>query len=257
MIAMLIVFVMFSGTACTSEIADDLLSAVIEEMEASQTTTVPEDAQQSDAGPEDAHQSDAGSEDVQQSDAGSEDVQQSDGGPEDTQQSDAGSEDVQQSNADEEIPQQSESVPEAPQQSDNIPDLEALHDPAIFTRTALEHIFVGSVNSRGAASGYHSEAYPEALGEVIGGTRSKPDADGVYEAKVRVDGIDKAGNRGYSTFFPVDMTVEQVVQAIREAYETRNPVTGNTWRGEGGDLSILMYLDDKDRIISAFPEYGG
>ena len=237
MIAMLIVFVMFSGTACTSEIADDLLSAVIEEMEASQTTTVPEDAQQSDAGPEDAQQSDAG--------------------PEDAQQSDAGPEDAQQSNADAEDPQQSESVPEAPQQSDNIPDLEALHDPAIFTRTALEHIFVGSVNSRGAASGYHSEAYPEALGEVIGGTRSKPDADGVYEAKVRVDGIDKAGNRGYSTFFPVDMTVEQVVQAIREAYETRNPVTGNTWRGEGGDLSILMYLDDKDRIISAFPEYGG
>jgi hypothetical protein len=138
-----------------------------------------------------------------------------------------------------------------------IADLESLHDPEIFTWNALEHIFSGSVNARGVASGYHSEAWPPARGEVVEGTRTEPDDNGVYEGQVRVDGKDKAGNRGYSSFYPLDMPVPDVVAAIREAHASRVFVNGNTWRGEGGGLTILMYLDDNDRIISAFPEYGG
>ena len=144
-----------------------------------------------------------------------------------------------------------------PPDSGAVPDLALLNDPDIFAKTALEHIFVGSVNARGAASGYHSEAYPFARGEVIEGSRTELDENGVYEGQVRVDGKDKSGNRGYSSFFPTNMTVLEVVTAIREAYETRVLANGNTWRGEGGELSILMVLDENDHIISAFPEYGG
>ena len=138
---MLFVFVMLSGTACTSEIAELLMDTAIEQMEAGQSADAPEDMQQTDANPEDPPQDDMIPEDPAPPDANPED------------------------------PQQTGASPENPQWPVNVPDLETLHDPAIFTRTALEHIFVGSVNSRGAASGYHSEAYPEALGEVIGGTR--------------------------------------------------------------------------------------
>ena len=225
---LLCVFLMFSGTACSQEFADALLDAAIDEMEATQP--VPDTTASLQTAP-------SATPSVEETAGTRPDGEAESGLP---------------AAATDQTPAMASEPP-----ADEVPDLDALHDPSLFTRTALEHIFIGSVNSRGAASGYHSEAYPEALGEVISGTRSTPDADGVYEAKVRVDGIDKAGNRGYSTFFPADMTVAQVVHAIREAYETREPVTGNTWRGEGGDLSILMYLDDNDRIISAFPEYGG
>lgn len=152
-------------------------------------------------------------------------------------------------------PETPDPAPEA--QSNGVLSLQDFHDPQVFTRNALEHIFVGSVNARGVASGYHSEVYPDARGEVVAGTRSEPDADGVYEAQVQVDGMAKSGNRGYSTFFPSDMTVGEVVEAIRQAYENRVYLNGNTWQGEGGGLIIMMYLDDQNLIISAFPEYGG
>lgn len=127
----------------------------------------------------------------------------------------------------------------------------------IYTRTALEHIFLGTVNARGVASGYHYEGFPGSLGEVVPGTRTEPDANGIYEARVEVDGIAKSGNRGRSTFFPRDWSPQEVVDAIEAAYDSRMHVNGNIWAGAGGGIGIQLYLDDGERIISAFPERGG
>lgn len=135
--------------------------------------------------------------------------------------------------------------------------LSDLQNTENFAEGALEHIFEGTVNARGVASGYHYEGVLSARGSVVSGTETKTDAQGVYEARITVDGVKKSGNNGYSTFFPSAWTPQEVVDAILEAYENRGFVTGNTWRGESRNVSILMYLDEENRIISAFPEYGG
>ena len=125
-----------------------------------------------------------------------------------------------------------------------------------FRPGALEHIFLGEINRHDQAVGFHYEGVEESNGETIDGTASQPNEYGVYTAKVRVDGIDKQSNGGKSSFFPKEWDTQEVVDAVNEAYDNRVHISGNTFAGliENG-MTIRMYLDDEDRIISAFPEY--
>lgn len=125
----------------------------------------------------------------------------------------------------------------------------------IFANGALEHIFFGSINRQGNASGYHHEGMPDSPGHVVEGTRSEPDENEVYEAKVMVGDVKKVSNKGYSTFFPIDWSAQAVVDAINEAYTGREWVTGNVWSGMFEGMEIQFYLDDEEHIISAFPIY--
>ncbi|MGG5460157.1 EndoU domain-containing protein [Clostridium sp. B9] len=128
-----------------------------------------------------------------------------------------------------------------------------------FQNGALEHILEGEINSRGKAVGFHYEDFPGGKGKVIEGTKSKPNKEGVYTAKVEVDGVKKTSNNGKSSFFPDDWTPQQVVDAINEAYKDKEFVKGskNTYVGETKDgMEISMYINDKTgKIISAFPVY--
>lgn len=123
-----------------------------------------------------------------------------------------------------------------------------------FRPGALEHILEGEINRKGDAVGFHYEGLPSAKGTVIDGTRTDPDKYGVYEAEIEVEGVKKSGNRGISSFFPLHWNTQEVVDAINEAYDNREYVTGNTYEGitEEGVI-IHMYLDNQDKIISAFP----
>lgn len=135
-----------------------------------------------------------------------------------------------------------------------VSDLKYLEGTEIFTKSAIEHIFNGSVNKKGNASGYHYDGILDSAGSIVSGTKTSPDANGVYTGKVQVSGVDKTGNRGYSSFYPEYMTPQDVVDAIRHAYENREHETGNTYIGESGlGFDIEMYLDDNNKIISAFP----
>ena len=120
----------------------------------------------------------------------------------------------------------------------------------------LEHIFKGNINKRGNATGYHYEGYEDALGKVVSGTRSKVDDLGVYRAKVEVDGITKVG---YSTFFPENMTPQEIVDLINEAYDNCEIILGtDKYAGLASNgLEIHMYLDDAGKITTAFPIYKG
>ncbi|MBF6978784.1 EndoU domain-containing protein [Aerococcaceae bacterium zg-BR22] len=132
-----------------------------------------------------------------------------------------------------------------------ISDINDLVNTDYFNRHALEHIFYGTINRKGQATGYHHEGIaPDA--EIIQSTRSKNDRHGVYRAKVRVEGINK---KAMSSFFPEQWTAQQVVDAINEAYESREHVSGNIYEGTFDGITIQMYLTDNDKIISAFPIY--
>lgn len=131
-------------------------------------------------------------------------------------------------------------------------DIKKLKNTGIFTASALEHIFNGSVNSSGNASGYHYDMITDSDGRIIG-SKGKPDANGVYTAKVEVKGKTKSGNNGYSTFYPDKLSPQEVVDLINEAYKNREHVSSNIYSGEAGGIIINMYLDDNKKIISAFP----
>lgn len=128
----------------------------------------------------------------------------------------------------------------------------------IFQKGALEHILEGELNRKGSAVGFHYDRLPSKKGEIIEGSQSGEDEHGVYEAEVKVSGVEKTSNRGRSTFFPDDWDTQDVVDAIHEAYDNREFLQGNTYEGltdEG--IIIQMYLNNNDQIISAFPVYEG
>lgn len=119
---------------------------------------------------------------------------------------------------------------------------------------ADEHIFRGNVNNRGRATGYHWEGDPTAPGQVVSGTETPPDAQGVYEARVEINGIRKYG---ISSFFPETMSQQDVLDTIEEAYNNRMWVERNTYIGQTSTgMVVQMFLDATTGLInSAFPWY--
>ena len=137
-------------------------------------------------------------------------------------------------------------------------DVKALQNTENFAKKTLEHIFDGTINSKGNATGYHYTRITDSKGEVIEGTESKKDRHGVFTAKVKVNGVKK---NGFSSFYPEDWTPQQVVDAVNEAYDSAlsdpsNP-HGSLWIGYSGDLEIDMYLDGSKKITTAYPIYEG
>lgn len=53
----------------------------------------------------------------------------------------------------------------------------------------MKHIYHGEINKRGRAVGYHHESMMG--GKIVPGTETKPDTNGVYRAKVEIDGVKK------------------------------------------------------------------
>ena len=134
----------------------------------------------------------------------------------------------------------------------NIYDINKLNNTGNFRNGSLNHILEGDVKRNGSISGYHYEGMPSANTSIVPGTASIPNAQGVYTAQV----VGKTGNRGISTFFPRNMTPQQIVDSINEAYSAKVVITGNTYVGTtSSGMIIEMYIDSAGKIISAFPKY--
>lgn len=137
-------------------------------------------------------------------------------------------------------------------------DIKKLKNTEHFAKNTLEHIFDGTINSKGKATGYHYDNIDGSKGSIIAGTVSKPDKNGVYTAKVEVSGVKK---NGFSSFYPDSWSPQQVVDAINEAYEDalsdKSNKQGDLWIGYAGDLEIDMYLNNKKLITTAYPIYQG
>ena len=125
-----------------------------------------------------------------------------------------------------------------------------------FMDSTIEHIFEGNVR-RGNAGGYHYECIKDTAGNVVSGTEVSLNDLGVYKAQVEVNCIPQTGNGGYSTFFPKDMSPQDVIDSINEAYNNRVFVVGtrNSYIGvSNSGLEIEMYINNNGKIISAFPK---
>lgn len=141
-------------------------------------------------------------------------------------------------------------------EENEIESIDELQDTDAFRKGALEHILEGELNGKGQAVGFHYDGLPTKKGEIIEGTKSSKNDQGVYEAKVKVSDVEKTSNNGKSTFFPDDWSAQEVVDAINEAYENSAFISGNTYEGLTEDgVTVRMYLDNNEKIISAFPVY--
>jgi hypothetical protein len=133
-----------------------------------------------------------------------------------------------------------------------------LKDTDQFQPSAIEHIMEGTLNARGVATGYHFEGIPDTPGRIIPGTESLLDRFGTYKATVEVNGVPKPANGGRSTFFAKDMSPQQIVDSINEAYSSKVFEGGNSYfgyvqSGQKTGMIIKMFVDREGKIISAFP----
>ena len=137
-------------------------------------------------------------------------------------------------------------------------DIKKLKNTKHFAKNTLEHIFDGTINGKGKATGYHYSMVTDSKGKIIDGTRSNTDGNGVFTGKVEVSGVKK---NGFSSFYPESWTPQQVVDAINAAYDDalKNPDNpqGELWIGYSGDLEIDMYMNKSKQITTAYPVYEG
>ena len=129
-------------------------------------------------------------------------------------------------------------------------DIKKLKNTEHFAKNTLEHIFDGTINGKGKATGYHYSMIADSKGKIIDGTRSNTDKNGVFTAK-----------NGFSSFYPESWSPQQVVDAINTAYDdalndSGNP-QGSLWVGYSGDIEIDMYLNSNKQITTAYPVYEG
>ncbi|URZ04281.1 EndoU domain-containing protein [Clostridium felsineum] len=140
-------------------------------------------------------------------------------------------------------------------EANNESSISNLKNVGNFRGGALNHILEGQINGSGMATGYHYENFPNAKGEIIEETKSKPNEFGIYKGKVKIGTVIK---RAKSSFFPEDWSAQRVVDSINEAYSNREFVKGtnNTFVGETKNgMQIKMFINKNKKIISAFPIY--
>jgi len=111
-------------------------------------------------------------------------------------------------------------------------------DPLGLTCSEIDyenHIFNGEVKPNGNVVGGHSTATGKV--KVIPGTKSLPNAQGVYKAKIEVPDplnpsqyLPKTNNGGYSTMFPDSWNAERVQAEVEAAFQNKT-VVGNKWTG--------------------------
>lgn len=120
----------------------------------------------------------------------------------------------------------------------------------------LRHIFHGEINRKGKPVGYHSRPggrdSPDARVIRI---RSAPNRLGVYTATIAIrDG--SQWKEKFSSFFPDNMSRQEVIDAILSAYKQSRDKNKQPWRGPSGrGFDIQGYTLSRGDINTAFPVF--
>jgi len=120
----------------------------------------------------------------------------------------------------------------------------------------LWHIFDGEINRKGKPVGFHSRPNGQDPANArIKSIRSKPNSKGVYTANIEIrDGNQWKGK--FSSFFPDNMSRQQVVDAVMHAYKNSKAPSKQPWSGPSGKgFQIQGYTTSRGGINTAFPIY--
>lgn len=123
------------------------------------------------------------------------------------------------------------------------------------------HVLSAEIKSNGNVVGGHSTATGEV--QVIPGTASAPNAQGVYSAKIEVADPNNPGQflpktngypSGTSTMFPDNWSAARVKVEVDAAFQSRTPVPGkpNMWQGvTPSGVKVEGYLTPK---VTVYPK---
>lgn len=120
----------------------------------------------------------------------------------------------------------------------------------------LHHVFEGEINRKGKPVGYHSRpgGIDPPTARVVR-IRDKPNKAGVYTATIEV----RDGSRWlekFSSFFPDNMSADEVTAAVLKAYNNSRDKNKQPWRGASGlGFDIQGYTLSKGDINTAFPVF--
>ncbi|MCY8232349.1 EndoU domain-containing protein [Priestia endophytica] len=126
-----------------------------------------------------------------------------------------------------------------------------------YTLKTMKHIYHGEVKwnrreKKNKVVGYHHESMMGGA-KLVPGTETKPDKNGIYKAKVEINGEIKLAK---SSFFPKDWNRVQVLEAINEAYDNKTQIDENKFSGKtSSGIWIDMYLNKDGSIATAYPIY--
>lgn len=125
-----------------------------------------------------------------------------------------------------------------------------------FSEKALRHIFLGDNKPNGDGSGFHFKATGGENTFIDESTKSRTNTFGAYDAEVFVNGQPKIDNLGRSTFFPDNWDINDVIDAINQAYTDPKLVhiNGDQYIGKTTSGMDIILIIRNNEIISAYPK---
>jgi hypothetical protein len=123
--------------------------------------------------------------------------------------------------------------------------------------STAEHIFIGEINTRGLAVGFHHEGeLADGKSHVVESSRIEEDSIGIYEANVIIYGKRK---NGQSSFFPKFYTPTDVLESLKDAYNRKKKLKYRLYESilSNGMIIHFYQSDDSDlgKITTAYPKY--
>jgi hypothetical protein len=122
------------------------------------------------------------------------------------------------------------------------------------------HIETGEINRHGEAVGYHHRPNGvDPSGAKVVRVIQPPDANGVYRARVALRDPQSGGwidKRAASTFFPDEMSDDEVIQAVLAAFHNGNRRGDGEFVGESGHGFTIEGWYQSGRINAAYPLRG-
>lgn len=120
----------------------------------------------------------------------------------------------------------------------------------------LWHVFEGEINRKGKPTGYHSRPGGiDAANARIVSIKDRPNRAGVYTANIEVHDGGQWKSK-FSSFFPDNMSQEDVIDAIVSAYNSSKDKNKQPWQGPSGlGFNIQGYTTSKGGINTAFPVF--
>ncbi|MEM9602096.1 MAG: EndoU domain-containing protein [Pseudomonadota bacterium] len=120
----------------------------------------------------------------------------------------------------------------------------------------LHHVFDGEINRSGKPTGYHARpGGSDPAGARVVSVRDGPNRHGVYTATIAVRDGDRWKEK-FSSFFPDDLSRQEVVSIILHAFENSENPRAQPWRGPSGlGFDVQGYTLRDGDINTAFPVY--
>lgn len=118
------------------------------------------------------------------------------------------------------------------------------------------HVFEGEINKRGKPTGYHSRpcGRDPANARVVS-VKDKPNKAGVYTANIEVRDGGQWKSK-FSSFFPDNLSQQEVVDVIVNAYNKSKNPKKQPWSGPSGlGFEVQGYTSNRGGINTAFPVF--